>query len=76
MLYKFDASLTLSCIKSVDFVTLHRVCENETWCNLIFICRNNLHRKLEGKKSWRSTCIMPVDNLQQSTDTIKPEKAM
>ena len=34
---KRDRRHTLSsCIKSVSFIKLHQVCENQTWCNLIF----------------------------------------
>ena len=29
-LYRFDASLSSSCIKPVGFIKLHQICENQT----------------------------------------------
>ena len=56
--------------KSVDFIKLQRVCENQNCCSLIFADLLQLveitYIKLVNKKSWQSTCIKPVDNLQQT----------
>ena len=47
-----------------------RVCDNQTWCILMFTDLLQIVEttcmKLVDKKSWQSTCIKPVDNLQQT----------
>ena len=62
--------LSTSCSKSVEFVKLQQFCENQTFCNLIFVdllqVVETTFVKLVDKKSWQSTCIKPVDNLQQT----------
>ena len=49
---QFDTSLSSSCIKNVGVMKLN-------------ICRLGCI-KLVCKKSWQSTCIKPIDNLQQT----------
>ena len=53
--------------------TYHQVgslCEKQTWGNLIIVDHLRVVEttciKLVDKKSWQSTCIKPVDNLQQT----------
>ena len=62
--------LSTSCSKSVDFIKLQQVCENQTCCNLIFAdflqVAETTDIKLVDKKSQLSTCIEPVDRLQQT----------
>ena len=62
--------LSTNCSKSVDFIKLQQVCENQTYCNLIFADSLQVVEttciKLVDKKSWQSTCSKPVDNLQQT----------
>ena len=48
--------------KSVDFIKLQQICENQTWFYLILAG----YFKLVDKKSWQSTCSKQVDNLQQT----------
>ena len=63
--------LSTSCTKAVDFIMLQQICENQifaTWylqtcCKLL----KQLASSLWIKKSWQSTCIKPVDNLQQTS---------
>ena len=62
--------LSTSCSKSVDFNKFHQVYENQTCCNLIFADLPQVVKttciKFVDKQSWQSTCIKPVDNLQQT----------
>ena len=60
--YKLSTSFS----KSVDFIKLQQVCEYQTCCNLIFAVVETTCIKLVDKKSWQSTCMLPVDNLQQT----------
>ena len=64
-----DVSLSSTCI-NVGFIRLHQFCENQTWYNFIFadLLRvvETICIKLVDKKSWQSTCIKSVDNLQQT----------
>ena len=59
-----------NCMKRLSFIKLCRVCENQTWFNLIFADLLQFViitcMKLVDKNSWKSTCIKPVDNLQQT----------
>ena len=63
-------ALVSSYRKSLDFIKWQQVCENQTCCNLIFADLLQVAEttciKLVDKKSWQSTCIKPVDNLQQT----------
>ena len=62
--------LSTSCSKSVEFIKLQQVCENQTCCNLMFAdllqVVGTTYIKLVNKRSQLSTCIKPVDNLQQA----------
>ena len=62
--------LSTSCSKSLDFIKLQQVCENQTCCNLIFADLLQVVEttciKLASEKSQLSTCIKPVDSLQQT----------
>ncbi len=68
--------LPTSCIKPVDFIKLHQVCEHETCCNLIFADLLQVDE---------TTYIKPVCSLQLAASLlttcnrlviIKPEQAM
>ena len=52
------------------FIKLNKICENQTWCSLIFADLLQIVEtvciKLVGKKSWQSTCSKTVDNMQQT----------
>ena len=55
--------LSTSCSKSVEFIKLQQVCENQTCCNLIFAdllqVVETTYIKFLDKKTWQSTCIKP-----------------
>ena len=62
--------LTASCSKSVDFIKLQQICENQICCSLMFADFLEVVEttciKLVDKKSRQSTCSKLVDNLQQT----------
>ena len=68
--------LPTSCIKPVDFIKLHQVCEHQTCCNLIFADLLQVDE---------TTCIKPACSSQLAVSLlttcnrlvmIKPEQAM
>ncbi len=74
--YRPDAICQTSCIKPVDFIKLHRVCEQQTCCNFKFA------RLLQVDET---KCIKPVCSLHLAASLfttcnrlliIKPEQAM
>ena len=60
--------LAASSSNSVEFIRLQQVCENQACCKSIFAdllrAAETTCIKLVDKKSWQSTRIKPVDNLQ------------
>ncbi len=51
-----DASCQQSCIKPVDFIKLHQICEHQSCCNLILadllqVDKNNLHASVHAVRN-------------------------
>ena len=64
-----NASLLSTCIKPVGFIKGHQSVKIRFDAidiyRLAATCENNVHQAC-GQKSRQSTCIKPVDNLQQA----------
>ena len=55
--YQFDASLSSSCIKSVGFIKLNEVCENQTRCHV------KLREPLSNLIKYNTTETPKIDNM-------------
>ena len=68
--------LSTSCSKSVDFIKLQQVCENQPCCNSIFAdvvvttCSKLVDNK--SRKSDRTTCSKPVERINADASTSSP----